>query len=119
MLDLINGVEYLYTIPAEEPMSYWILLVVFFLSLLVYGTFVFIGTGDVAETVFLTAVIVGIATLLAFIAIKSHNTDNLKPEQYAVTVSNSVKMSEFTERYNIVEQKGNVYIVEEKENEND
>lgn len=26
MTEFINGVEYLYTIPAEEPTSYWILV---------------------------------------------------------------------------------------------
>lgn len=117
MTDLINGVEYLYTIPAEEPTSYWILLVVFFVAFAVFGVFSLMSAyPDGAEAVFWTAVIAGIATLLAFIAIKNHNTDNLRPEQYAVTISDSVGMSEFAECYDIVEQKGNVYIIEEKEN---
>jgi hypothetical protein len=37
MTEFINGVEYLYTIPAEEPTSYWILVAIFFI------VFAFIG----------------------------------------------------------------------------
>lgn len=29
MTELIPGVEYLYTIPAEKPTDYWVLIVVF------------------------------------------------------------------------------------------
>ena len=115
MTEFINGVEYLYTIPAEEPMSYWILLAVFFVAFAVFGVFSLMSAyPDGAEAVFWTAVIAGIATLLGFIAIKNHNTDNLRPEQYAVTISDEVSMNEFTDNYIIVEQKGNVYIIERK-----
>lgn len=120
MTEFINGVEYLYTIPAEEPISYWILLAVFFVAFAVFGVFSLMSAyPDGAEAVFWTAVIAGIATLLGFIAIKNHNTDNLRPEQYAVTISDEVSLKEFAESYTIVEQKGNVYIIEVKDNEHD
>lgn len=115
MTEFINGVEYLYTIPAEEHISYWILVAVFFVALAVFGVFSLMNEyPDGAEAVFLTAVIAGIVTLLGFIAIKKHNTYNLRPEQYAVTISDEVSMNEFAESYTIVEQKGNVYIIERK-----
>lgn len=40
-------------------------------------------------------------------------------ERYAVTISDDVKMNEFADNYTIVEQKGNVYIIEVKDNEHD
>lgn len=116
MTDLINGVEYLYTIPAEEPTSYWILLAVFFVAFAFFGIMLLIysylgGFEDIVAASIMAAIV----TLISFFAIKNHNTDNLRPEQYAVTISDSVGMSEFAECYDIVEQKGNVYIIEEKE----
>lgn len=37
-------------------------------------------------------------------------------ERYAVNISDEVSMNEFADNYTIVEQKGNVYIIERKEN---
>lgn len=39
MTEFINGVEYLYTIPAEEPISYWILVAIFFIAFAFCGTY--------------------------------------------------------------------------------
>lgn len=38
----------------------------------------------------------------------------LLPERYAVTISDDADMNEFVGNYTIVEQKGNVYIIEVK-----
>lgn len=120
MTEFINGVEYLYTIPAEEPISYWILVAIFFIAFAVFGVFSLMSAyPDGAEAVFLTAVIAVIATLIAFFAIKSHNANELNPERYAVAISDEVSMNEFTDNYTIVEQKGNVYIIEVKDNGHD
>ena len=35
--------------------------------------------------------------------------------QYEVTIDDSVSMNEFTNKYNIIEQRGKIYTVEEKE----
>ena len=115
MLDLINGVEYLYTIPAEEPMSYWILVAIFFIAFALFGImFLVYSYFGGFEDIVAASIMAAIVTLISFFAIKSHNANELSPERYAVTISDSVRMSEFTERYDIVEQKGNVYIIERK-----
>lgn len=120
MTEFINGVEYLYTIPAEEPISYWILIVIFFVCFAIFGVISFLNSyPDGVEAAFLAAVMAAIATLLSFFAIKSTNANELNPERYAVTISDEVSMNEFIESYTIVEQKGNVYIIEVKDNEHD
>lgn len=116
MTEFINGVEYLYTIPAEEPTSYWILIAIFFIAFALFGIMFLVysywgGFEDIVAALLLAA----IATLLSFFAIKSHNANKLNPERYAVTISDEVSMNEFTDNYIIVEQKGNVYIIEVKE----
>ena len=35
--------------------------------------------------------------------------------QYEVTVDDGVSINEFTDKYNIIEQRGSIYVVEEKE----
>lgn len=117
MTEFINGVEYLYTIPAEEPTSYWILVAIFFIAFALFGIMFLVysywgGFEDIVAALLLAA----IATLLSFFAIKSSNAKELLPERYAVNISDEVSMNEFTDNYTIVEQKGNVYIIERKEN---
>lgn len=120
MTEFMNGVEYLYTIPAEQPMSYWILLVVFFIWFVVFCVISLISSyPDNLEAIYMAVVMAAIATLISYFCVRNHNNDSLRPEQYAVTISDSVGMAEFAEKYNIVEQKENVYIIELKGNEYD
>lgn len=119
MTEFINGVEYLYTIPAEEPTSYWILVAIFF-AFAFFGIMFFVCSYlDGFENVVAALLLAAIVTLISFFAIKSTNDNELLPERYAVTISNDVNMNEFVGNYTIVEQKGNVYIIEVKDNEHD
>lgn len=123
MTEFINGVEYLFTIPAEEPISYWILVAIFFIAFVLLFSIMFLVwsncDGFQVEYTVAALLLAAIATLLSFFAIKSNNANELLPERYAVTISDEVSMDEFTDNYTIVEQKGNVYIIEVKGNEHD
>ena len=120
MTEFINGVEYLYTIPAEEPISYWILVAIFFIAFALFGIMFFACSyWGGFEYIVAALLLAAIATLLSFFAIKSTNDNELLPERYAVTISNDVNMNEFVGNYTIVEQKGNVYIIKVKDNEHD
>lgn len=120
MTEFINGVEYLYSIPAEEPISYWILVAIFFFAFAFFGiTSVVYSSCDDFMDIVVALMLAAIATLLSFFAIKSNNDNELLPERYAVNISDDVKMNEFADNYTIVEQKGNVYIIEVKDNEHD
>ena len=122
MTEFINGVEYLYTIPAEEPISYWILLVIFLICSVVFCVISLANLChdyDVDVAIVTALLLTAIATLLSFFVIKNHNDNELNPERYAVHISDEVSMNEFTDNYTIVEQKGNVYIIEVKDNEHD
>lgn len=122
MTEFINGVEYLYTIPAEEPISYWILLVIFLIGSVVFCVIPLANLChgyDVDATIVTALLLTAIATLISFFVIKIHNANELNPERYAVNISDEVSMNEFADNYTIVEQKGNVYIIEVKDNEHD
>lgn len=116
MTEFINGVEYLYSIPAEEPISYWILVAIFFIVFALFGImFLVYSYFGGFENIVAASIMAAIVTLISFFAIKIHNANKLNPERYAVTISDEVSMNEFTDNYTIVEQKGNVYIIEAKE----
>lgn len=116
MTELIPGVEYLYTIPAGKPIGYWVLIVVFLVCFAIVGFITYLNLElDGIGALIMTATAAALVTALAFVAIKDYNNDNLAPERYAVTISDSVGMREFVERYNIVEQNGNVFVIERKE----
>ena len=122
MTEFINGVEYLYTIPAEEPISYSILVAIFFIAFALFGIMFLVWSycdGFQVEYIVAALLLAAIATLLSFFAIKCNNANELLPERYAVKISDEVSMNEFTDNYTIVEQKGNVYIIEVKDNEHD
>lgn len=119
MTEFINGVEYLYSIPAEEPISYWYLIFIFFLAFALFKVLTYLSSCSIYDDVgslIVSIICAMIITLLSFAIIDAYNNNNIKPEQYAVTISDEVSMNEFTDNYTIVEQKGNVYIIEEKEN---
>ena len=116
MTELIPGVEYLYTIPAGKPIDYWVLIVVFIVSFAIVGFITYLNLElDGIGALIMTATAAALVTALAFVAIKKCNNDNIAPERYAVTISDSVGMREFVERYNIVEQNGNMFVIERKE----
>lgn len=115
MTEFINGVEYLYTIPAEEPTSYWILVAIFFIVFAFFGIMLLVYSfWGGFEDIVASSVMAAIVTLISFFAIKNHNANELNPERYAVTISDDADMNEFVGNYTIVEQKGNVYIIEVK-----
>lgn len=120
MTEFINGVEYLYSIPAEEPISYWTLIAIFFIAFAFFGImFLVYSYFGGFEDIVAASVMAAIVTLISFFVIKNHNVNKLTPKRYAVTISDEVSMNEFTESYTIVEQKGNVYIIEVKDNGHD
>ena len=99
MTEFINGVEYLYTIPAEEPISYWILVAIFFIAFALFGISSHL---DIFESIVVALVMAAIVTPISFFAIKYYNTNGLSPERYAVTISDDTDMNEFADNYTIV-----------------
>lgn len=114
MTELIPGVEYLYTIPAGKPLSYCVLIIVFIVFFSIFCLIAYLNS-ELDGTLIMAATAAALLTALAFVDIKKYNDDNLAPERYAVTISDSVGMREFVERYNIVEQNGNVFVIERTE----
>lgn len=58
-------------------------------------------------------------TGIAVLPISISRLSDLPIVQYEVTISDDVSFTEFTEKYNIIEQRGEIYVVQEKETQED
>ena len=69
--------------------------------------------------IFTTLVWFPFGAIVVLSAIASYNDFTTFHTQYVVTIDDSVGYNEFTERYEITSQDGNVYTVRERENLNE
>ena len=69
--------------------------------------------GEVApaiiQSILTAAIVLGIAGYI--------NKDATDIVRYEVTISEEVNLTEFTERYKIIEQRGDIYVIEERTEE--
>ena len=64
---------------------------------------------------------VGVGTFCLFLSIfgfVAHNPTTEKYIEYKVSISNQVSLTEFNEKYKILNQEGKIYTIREKENQN-
>lgn len=119
MAELMNGVTYLYTIPAEKPWSLvWCVIICAVFAALLIAIPTAIHSEEIELVVMLSLAFSVIGGVVGWrVCILQHET--LHPERYAVTVSDTVRMNEFLEKYEIVDLKENAYIIQIKENSNE
>ena len=65
----------------------------------------------------LVGIVLGLAVMALFGTIFSYPSETKTTMQYEVTVDDSVSLTEFYEHYNVIEQRGQIFIVEEKPHE--
>ena len=92
------------------------------------GTFILVGIICVALGFFaglavwdgeiIPAIISSILSTILCLGIMGFiNKDATDTVRYEVTVSEEVNLTDFTERYKIIEQRGDIYVIEEKTEE--
>lgn len=84
---------------------------------------IFLGSVFVAASIDMHETLAGIVSvMLAFLVGGACYAIRLEPTgeyKYEVTVEESVSMTEFYERYDVIEQRGEIYVIEKKEKDND
>lgn len=117
MPELMDGVTYLYTIPAEKPWSLvWCAVVAAALSALTVAISLWLQYADAKEIVITVLVFSVLGGAFGYGMGRIIN-NAMHPERYVVTVSETVRMNEFHEKYEIVGLKENAYIIQMRENE--
>lgn len=119
----MNGVEILNTIPIYN-VAEWALgtaafiLIATPLAFLVYSIVQYEGFCDVVLNT-VCGFLVGLFITILFIAFTSetdiaYDKNSVRYYQYQVVVSDEVNFNEFMEKYEIIEQDGSIYTVQEK-----
>lgn len=114
------GVEILNTtIHYKEVMPTWALIVA--ISIVVIPVVaMLIGAivrSDLLFTIGSISLILGLVLALIIGAKIRQTTNEIEYIEHEVLVDNSVSFTEFTEKYEIVSQKGKIYVIREKEND--
>ena len=95
------------------------------LCALVFIIFVLIGMciiidsirDRVYEQMFFLVLIIPMCVWTFFATISTPERLNDTYTKYEVTISDDVSMKEFTDKYSIIEQRGDIYVIKEKEND--
>lgn len=103
----MDGVTILQTIPAYFESFPGTLTLIMLIAGVV---FMFIGCTSLDKS-YLIGIGLAILTFAVCIGVKSH------PEQYKVTIDDSVSYNEFTDHYKIIETDGKILTVEERKGE--
>lgn len=116
---MLDGVQILNTIPAQPAieLNIWLCMLASGITAAVFVFFIaaiFWSGGSVAEYVFYPVVYGMIGGALIGIAVWCSTRTPEQPAQYEVIVSDGVDFKEFYERYEIIEQKGKIYVITER-----
>lgn len=119
----MNGITILHqeTVPCSLG-SLQIILTVTGISLAVIALIMFISSwysrhDDALVNASLATIIISLVLIIATVVTVCIPSLYEQKTQYYVTISDEVSYKEFTEKYEIVETKGDIYIVEEKLND--
>lgn len=111
---MIEGITILNTTLVEGGLDIWGFIVAGIAILffgLVFG--LAIWDGEIIPALLTTVLSVLLTSILLWVANK--NVPDVT--QYEVTISEEVNLIEFNEKYEIVDQRGDIYIIQEKEGE--
>ena len=109
---MLNGIEVLNTINVHKEFPLWMILTLG----LCFGVGVGLICSFKTKTVIIGTVLclIGVVILWQGLEINSQLSGE---KQNQVTISDSVSMTEFNERYDVIKQEGKIWTIREKENE--
>lgn len=115
---MLDGITILYQEEVQilhTHIHWWFIIVVFIALVAMMGiVLLFDELLDAPEIVTKTALIIWIIVVTFFSIKWCVKTDTTYETHYGVTIDDNVKQNEFNEKYEIVEQKDNFYIIKEK-----
>lgn len=116
---MMNGVEVLNSVDVMESSYEWLFPILFVLGMVIMG----LGIAMLAENhyysgIILTFVGVGLA-LGSVIGGKVAISQEYNYTKYEVIISDNVNMNEFNQKYEILEQRGRIYVIRERESGDD
>jgi hypothetical protein len=111
---MIEGITILNTTLVEGGLDVWAFIVTEVVVLLIgFGLGLAIWDGEPIPALITTV----LTTLLTSILLWVANYDVPDVIQYEVTISEEVSLIEFNEKYEIIDQRGDIYVIQERESE--
>lgn len=119
----MEGVSVINTIPIYAAANAWMVTAALhcLLVALVIAVAAYIFTKlacDTTSTVLVITSMVLVITCFVFVAIYSLsdniNTDVIEKYQYEVLIEDSVRFNDFNDKYEVVDNRGEIYVIEEK-----
>jgi len=108
---MMNGVTVLNVMPSDLSV-YWVVVPV--VMILGFATLIFSVREDVIPLIGAAILLLGAGTTLFILLFTPEHSS----ERYEVVISDDVSLNEFLERYKIIEQRGEIYtVIERKQNE--
>lgn len=116
----MNGVEILNSteVVVESTSNWWLAGIVWIVAVVACGIIAYgvnlesYNKGDAVVAGCMVGALIG---LLLWIMVSAMTSEPVVHEtQYEITIDDSVSMKEFTDKYEIIEQRGEIYVVREK-----
>ena len=110
---MLDGIEVLNKVEMYKEFPLWLLILI--IVFLVIGVFFcMIGVSIKTKLIGILFLTICLVCLVCGIIISTQPSDI---KQYQVTISDSVSMVEFNEKYDVIKVEGKIYTIREKENE--
>jgi uncharacterized protein YqgC (DUF456 family) len=111
-INILNSTE----VVVESTSNYWLAGIVWILVIIACGMIAYgledYNRGEAAMAGCLIGAMIGLLFWVMTCAMTS--TPTVQEVQYEITIDDSVSMKEFTNKYEIIEQRGEIYVVREK-----
>ena len=120
----MEGINIINTIPIYATANAWMVTTALYCLLvaLVIAVAAYIFTKLACNTtsivlifIFLSLIIVTLAFVVIYSLSDKTNTDVIEKYQYEVLIEDSVRFNDFNDKYQVVDNRGEIYIIEEKD----
>lgn len=111
-INILNSTE----VVVESTSNWWLAGIVWIVAVVACGIIAYGLAGyDKGEAVVMGCMVGALIGLLLWILVGEITSEPVVQEvRYEVTIDDSVSMKEFTNKYEIIEQRGEIYVVREK-----
>lgn len=109
-INILNSTE----VVVESTCNWWLAGIVWIVVVVACGMIAY-GAYNKGEAVVAGCLVGALIGLLLWVLVGAMTSESVVQEvQYEVIIDDSVSMKEFTNKYEIIEQRGEIYVVREK-----
>lgn len=112
----MDGITILNTFINTSSPSWTAGLMVGGVGLTMIGTIAFLASRNFSQFIF-GLIVVGIGVIMSICGIICTNKEAIKTTQYECIIDESVTANDLYNKYNVIEKRGEIWVLEEKDND--